>query len=65
MINKEHLGGLKSEIMAGCVLFVKDEADRAWNTACQRAVKLIEAYEHGNGLFQQPVAKEGSGDEEE
>ena len=44
--------GMKTEIRAGSVLMPKDEADRAWNSANERAILIIEAYERNEGLFQ-------------
>lgn len=48
----EALKGIKSEVMAGCVLSPKDDADRAWNDANRRAARIISQYIKGAGLFQ-------------
>ena len=44
--------GMKTEIGAGGVLIPKSDADRAWNSANERAIRIIEMYEQNNGLFQ-------------
>lgn len=46
------LDGCKKEILAGSVLMPISEADRAWNEANNRAVRIIETYIQRNGLFQ-------------
>lgn len=44
--------GLKSEIIANCVLIPKCDADEAWNQAKGNDAKLVEEYSKGKGLFQ-------------
>jgi hypothetical protein len=46
------LRGIRTEIMAGCVLFPKDDADMAHNNASKRAAEIIDKYIAGKGLFQ-------------
>ncbi len=41
-----------SEIKAGMCLFPKDDAGFAHNNACKRAIRIIEQYKNGEGLFQ-------------
>lgn len=49
---KTDLEGIISEITAGMVMFPKDEADRAWNGASQRAISIVNQYREGHGIFQ-------------
>jgi len=46
------LDGLRSEIIAGRVLFPKNPEDNAWNGANDRAVRILDQYRKGEGLFQ-------------
>ena len=54
---KTDLEGVRCEILAGSVMFPKNDADQAWNAANQRAARIIDLYIKGNGLFQQPDKK--------
>lgn len=47
------LGGLRSEIVAGSVMFAKNEGDQIHNAATARAARLVQQYLEGRGLFQQ------------
>jgi len=51
---KTDLEGIRCEILAGSVMFPKNDADAAWNAASQRAARIIDLYIRGRGLFQQP-----------
>lgn len=46
------LQGLRNEILAGKVLLPKNEADLAWNNCADRALRIIDSYIAGKGLFQ-------------
>lgn len=46
---------LKTEITAGKVMFVKDDKDRLWNQALDKALRHIKMYENEQGLFQDEV----------
>jgi len=49
---KRVLNGIRTEIVAGSVTFPKTEDDRLWNRANDRAVRIIDGYLRGEGLFQ-------------
>ena len=51
------LKGLRTEIVAGKVLCPKSEADEAWNNCADRAVRILDGYKNGDGLFQVASAK--------
>jgi len=51
IFKRKAVEGIKSEIMAGSVLFPKNEGDKAWNNANKRAVSIINKYLAGEGLF--------------
>jgi len=42
-----------TEIRAGMCLHPKNEADYAHDNACKRAIRIIQHYKDGKGLFQQ------------
>lgn len=44
--------GAQTEIGIGKVLVGTTEADRAWNNACDLAIRIIQRYINGKGLFQ-------------
>ena len=46
------LDGLRTEIIAGKVLVPKNSEDFAWNGASERAVRILDMYKKGEGLFQ-------------
>jgi hypothetical protein len=46
------LHGLRSEIGANMVLAPKDEYNKGWNEASLNAIKFIDRYANGDGLFQ-------------
>lgn len=46
------LEGIQTEIIAGKVMRVRNEGDRAHNDACSRAVRIIDGYIKGKGLYQ-------------
>jgi len=46
------LDGLRTEIIAGKVLIPKDGEDLAYNHASDRAVRILDMYKKGEGLFQ-------------
>lgn len=50
---KQALTGVRKEIIAGKVMFVNTDAERTWNGASDRAIKIIDLYLKGEGLFQQ------------
>ena len=41
-----------TEIGAGRVLIPVDDADRAWNSASERAIRIINQYQDGRDLWQ-------------
>lgn len=47
------LEGLRTEVVALKVMGVRDEADKAHNQAMDTALRLIDKYKRGEGLFQQ------------
>lgn len=47
------LEGLRKEIVAGKVLFPQNDAERSWNLCADRAVRILDLYKQGEGLFQQ------------
>lgn len=49
---KDVLGWIRTEIIAGGVLIPTSEAEKAWNSANERAVSILEKYKEGEGLFQ-------------
>lgn len=51
MVSKA-LDGLRTEIIAGKVLVPKNAEDIAWNRANDRAVRILDMYRKGEGLFQ-------------
>ena len=50
---KQALEGVRKEIIAGKVLIVKNSEDQQWNGASDRAIRIIDMYKKGEGLFQQ------------
>jgi hypothetical protein len=48
----EILRNIKTEINCGQVMFPKTDLDRVHNNACDRAIKIVENYIEGYGLFQ-------------
>jgi hypothetical protein len=46
------LRGIRTEIGAGMVLIPKDDRERTWNSAHERANQIVQNYIDGNGLFQ-------------
>jgi hypothetical protein len=50
---KQALDGVCKEIVAGKILFNVNEETQAWNKASDRAIRIIEMYKKGEGLFQQ------------
>jgi hypothetical protein len=50
----EILGYIQSEIRAGESLSSRTEVERAHNNACERAIKIIQSYRDGYGLFSAP-----------
>lgn len=48
------LDGLRTEIIAGKVLIPKNAEDIAWNGANDRAIRILDKYRKGEGLFQLP-----------
>ena len=50
--NKNDYDFIIKEITAGMVLVVKTDADKAWNNASLRAIRIINLYKEGKGLFQ-------------
>ncbi len=51
-VEKRHIEMMRSEIIAGSILFPKTDVDRAWNQANQRAGDIIAGYLIGEGLSQ-------------
>lgn len=54
-ITKEEFEGIRTEINAGKVLFVRSEADKAWNDSADRCLRIVERYKERKGLFQLPT----------
>jgi hypothetical protein len=50
------LEGAITEISAGRVLVPRTPEDRTWNDASERAMRILERYKHGEGLFQLSVS---------
>lgn len=50
---KRVLDGLRKEIIAGKVLAPKTDANKSWNNCADRAVRILDMYKKGKGLFQQ------------
>ena len=48
------LGYIQSEIRAGESLSSRTDAERAHNNACERAIRIIQNYRDGIGLFSEP-----------
>lgn len=48
----EAFEGAISEIRAGSVLVPKEEIEYAWNNSIERAIRILEMYKNGEGLFQ-------------
>ena len=59
---EEVFHGLKTEIGASKVLLIRNERDRVWNSALDKALKLVRQYEAGNGLFQSRQRLKPDGD---
>jgi hypothetical protein len=49
----EVLEGIRKEIVAGKVMVPVDGEGRGWNGASDRAVRILDMYREGRGLFQQ------------
>jgi len=49
---KKALQGLRTEIVAGKILFPQTEVDRAWNSCADRALRILDKYAKGEGLLQ-------------
>lgn len=45
--------GLKTEITASKLMFSADEYAKGWNEAMNKALRIIQSYREGKGLFQQ------------
>ena len=50
---KNTLHGIRTEILAGKALIIKNTDDKVWNEACDRAIRIVDQYIAGEGLFQQ------------
>jgi hypothetical protein len=57
MKQKTAIEGAMTEIGAGRCLFPKTEVDRMWNEATNRALRILERYKNGEGLFQAASAQ--------
>lgn len=49
---KTDFEGIVSEIRAGMVMFPGNDLDRIHNNACERAIRIVENYRDGKGIFQ-------------
>ena len=49
---KQVLEYLKTEILSGKCLALRNSSDRAWNDSIDRAYRIIVQYSKGGGLFQ-------------
>jgi hypothetical protein len=49
---KTAIEGAMTEIGAGRCMFPKNEVERTWNNACERALNILSRYRDGEGLFQ-------------
>ena len=54
---KNAIEGAMTEIGAGRCLAPKNELERTWNAAHERALDILQKYKDGEGLFQIVIEK--------